>query len=422
MEIINNQEEYFNFVIVGHVDHGKSTFIGRLLYDTNSLPEGLMEEIKKTCDMLGRELEFAFILDSLEEEREQNVTIDTTQIFFKTNKRNYVIIDAPGHKEFIKNMVTGASQAEAAILIVDANEGIKEQTKRHSYVLSLLGLNRITVVINKMDLVEHKESKFEEIKKELLEFLNRLDIKPNYIIPISAKEGDNIAKKSEKMAWYSGKTVLESLDSFTPKKNMEDRPLRLPIQDVYKIDGKRINAGRVESGTIRKNENIIILPEGKETIVQSVEKYLTNVTEAKAGESTGIVTEDAYFLDRGMVICHKNNLPKVTDTFIANVFWMGKVPFDFNKKVIIKIATQETRCRVDKLISKINSSSLGKINNDDRSLRELEVGTIILRTDKPMVIDNFNQVPELGRFVLEQDQNICAGGIIISESVESRGD
>ncbi|MBW3019064.1 GTP-binding protein, partial [Candidatus Woesearchaeota archaeon] len=200
-------QEYLKFVIVGHVDHGKSTLIGRLLYDTNSLPEGKMEEIKKMSEEKGKEAEFAFVLDALEEEMEQGITIDTTQIWFKTPKRQYVIIDAPGHKEFLKNMITGASQGEAAILIVDAEEGVKENTKRHAYILSMLGIKQVVVVMNKMDLVGYKEERYNEVKTELEKFLGQLGVKPLYYIPLSAKQGDNVAKKSENMPWYTGMTV-----------------------------------------------------------------------------------------------------------------------------------------------------------------------------------------------------------------------
>jgi len=409
---MNQEKEHLKLVIVGHIDHGKSTLIGRLFYDTDSLPEDKMEDIKQTCEALGRELEFGFIMDHLEEEREQGITIDTAQTFFNTDKREYIIIDAPGHVEFIKNMITGASQAEAAILIVDAEEGIKEQTKRHSYVLSMLGLKQIIAVVNKMDLVDYKQERFEEIKKDLLNFLQDLDIKPNYVIPITAKQGDNIVKLSENMKWYNGVTILESLDSFKPKPSICDSPLRLPIQDIYKVGDKRINAGRIESGRIKKDDTIVILPENKITKVKSVEKYMEDISEAKAGESTGIITEDALFLDRGMVICHQDNKPRVTDTIETNIFWISKQPFDISKPITIKIATQEVKCTVEKMIKKINSSTLETIEGDSNILNELEVGSIILKTEKPVVIDDFNSVPGIGRFVLEEDQNICAGGII----------
>src|SRR3989344_6036232 len=214
---MNNEKENMKIVLVGHVDHGKSTLIGRLLYDTESLPEGKIEEIKAVCESLGKKFEVGYILDSLEEERDQNVTIDTTQIFFKTNKRNYTIIDAPGHVEFIKNMITGASQAEAATLIVDAEEGVQEPTRRHAYILNMLGLKQIIVVINKMDLIKYEEKEFNNVKDKLTEFLSNINVKPSIIIPISAKEGDNITKKSENMQWYKEKTVLESLDTFKNK-------------------------------------------------------------------------------------------------------------------------------------------------------------------------------------------------------------
>ena len=229
-----------NFVIVGHVDHGKSTLIGRLLYDTDSLPSDKIEEIKKTSEGLGRKTEFAYLLDHLEEERQQGLTIDTTQVFFKTDKRCYVIIDAPGHVEFVKNMVTGASQAEAAILIIDVKEGIKEQTKRHAYILSLLGLNQVVVILNKMDLVDFSEGRFNEVKKGAQEFLNSINMDPLFYIPICAIKGDNIARRSERMNWYNGPTLLESLDTLKSRESAENKPLIFPIQDAYKIDDKRI--------------------------------------------------------------------------------------------------------------------------------------------------------------------------------------
>ncbi len=236
----NMEKEHMNIVIVGHVDHGKSTIIGRLLYDTNSLPDGKVEELKATCDLLGKPLEFAFILDNLEEEMKQGITIDTTQIFFKTKKRDYVIIDAPGHVEFVKNMITGASQAECALLIVDAKEGVKEQTKRHAYILSLLGLKQVAVIINKMDLVEYKKVRYDEVVNELKSFLTSIKITPSFVIPISAMNGENIAKRSENMFWYNGPTILEALDTFKIKAELEGLPMRYSVQDEFKFDENRI--------------------------------------------------------------------------------------------------------------------------------------------------------------------------------------
>ena len=246
----NCDEQSLKFVIVGHVDHGKSTLIGRLLYDTNSLPPDKMEEIRKTSQDLGRDTEFAYLLDHLEEERRQGITIDTTQVFFKTDKREYVIIDAPGHVEFVKNMITGASQAEAAILIIDAKEGIQEQTKRHATILSMLGIEQVIVLINKVDLIDFSEEKYTELKSRLEKFLTTLNITPKLYIPISALKGDNIANKSTNMPWYKGPTMLEGLNHLKNKIAEENQPLIFPVQDIYKVDDKRVIVGRVETGEI----------------------------------------------------------------------------------------------------------------------------------------------------------------------------
>jgi sulfate adenylyltransferase large subunit len=382
--------ENLKFVIVGHVDHGKSTLIGRLFYDTDSLPDDKVEEIRKTCEALGRDIEFGFIMDHLEEERMQGVTIDTAQTFFNTEKRHYTIIDAPGHREFIKNMITGASQAEAAILIIDAEEGVREQTKRHAYILSMLGLEQVIVVINKMDLVDYKLDRFEEVKEEALKFLASINITPTYIIPISAKEGDYVAKKSDKMDWHSGMTVLEALDTFNLKESPVDKPLRFPIQDVYKVKEKRILVGRIEAGTIKKGQNIMFLPQDSETTVNSIEVLWDDPEGAEAGESIGITLDEQLFLERGAVACTKDNTPKVVDRIRANVFWMSKIPFNVSEKIILRIATQEVECVIESIEKKIDSSTLEVIEENANELSEREVGQMIIKTDEPIVVENFN--------------------------------
>ncbi len=403
-------DEKLKFVIVGHVDHGKSTLIGRLLYDTNSLPEGKIEEIKQLCESLGKDIEFGYVMDHLEEERDQGITIDTAQTFFSTEKRDYVIIDAPGHVEFVKNMISGASQAEAAVLIVDAEEGVKEQTKRHAYILGMLGLSQVIAVINKMDLVGFDRERFETVKKDLLEFLSHINIKPSYVIPISAKNGDFIASKTATMDWYDGPTVLEALDTFRTKESANEKPLRYVVQDVYSFD-KRIIAGRVESGIIRKGDMIKVLPSGEKTRVKSVEEYLRNVTEAEAGKSTGITTEDKLFIDRGNVIVSDGDLPAVTSRIKANVFWMDRIPFKKGESLRFRCATQEVNCEIEKINKVINSSTLEMISTDADGINNREVASIIIRTDKPVVVENFNKMEELGRFVLGREDT-SAGGII----------
>jgi sulfate adenylyltransferase large subunit len=404
--------DVLSFVIVGHVDHGKSTLIGRLLYDTDSLPPDKIEEIKKASTEQGRQTEFAYLLDHLEEERKQGITIDTTQVFFKTNKRRYVIIDAPGHVEFVKNMITGASQAEAAVLIVDVAEGVQEQTKRHSYMLSLLGLSQVVVVLNKMDLVDFSEERFNTVKDDVSQWLQSINVEPMLYVPISAIDGDNIANRSDKMPWYTGPIFLESMDTLQNSLPASDRSLLLPIQDVYKVDDKRINAGRVESGLIKQGDQIKILPSSQITSVKTIEKFLEEPTQASAGESIGITTADSVFLDRGNIVCSTDEEPLLTDKISATIFWMTKHDFSTEEKLNIRCATQETNCKIENIEKRINSSTLEVIEENSNVIKNLEVAQVTIKTKKPVCIKDFNDVQELGRFVLVHDENICAGGII----------
>jgi len=404
--------EVLNFVIVGHVDHGKSTLIGRLLYDTESLPPDKVEEITRASDGLGRETEFAYLLDHLEEERKQGITIDTTQVFFKTDKRRYVIIDAPGHVEFVKNMITGASQAEAAVLIVDVQEGARQQTRRHSYMLSLLGLHQVIVVLNKMDLVGFSEDRFNSVRKEVADWLASIDVTPDVYIPISAIKGENITRKSDRMPWYNGATFLESLDTLQNRPAPEEKPLLFPIQDVYKIGDKRINVGRVEAGTITTGAEVKILPTGQTTRVKSIEKFLEDTQKAVASECIGITTEDAVFLDRGNIVCTSGGEPQLTDCVKASIFWMSGQPFTKDQKLTLRCATQETTCRIENIARKIDSSTLEVIGEDADTIANLEVAEVTIKTKKPVAIRDFNDVQEMGRFVLVRDENTCAGGII----------
>lgn len=412
---MDTETSVLSFVIVGHVDHGKSTLIGRLLYDTGALPQDKIEEIKKASEGQGRRTEFAYLLDHLEEERKQGITIDTTQVFFTTPKRRYVIIDAPGHVEFVKNMITGASQAEAAVLIVDAEEGVKEQTKRHSYILSMLGLKQVVVVMNKMDLVEYSQDRYNEVLSELNTWLASIDITTDVVIPISAIDGDNITTKSDKMPWYSGLTFLDSLDTLKNTLPAENKALLMPIQDVYKIKDKRINVGRVEAGTIEVGQEIKIMPGGQTTKVKTIEKFLDETNKAVASESIGMTTEDASFLDRGDVVCAPGNEPHVTDRVPANLFWMSKKDLTSDTKITMRCATQEVSCKIEKINRRINSSTLEVIGEDSDIVKNLEVAEVIIKTKKPIAIKNFNDVEELGRFVLVHDDNICAGGIITKQ-------
>lgn len=402
-----------NIVIVGHVDHGKSTLIGRLFYDTDSLPLGVADEIKKTCEMLGRDMEFAYILDSLSEEREQNITIDTTQSFFKTAKRKYAIIDAPGHKEFLRNMITGAAQADAGILIVSADEGVQEQSKRHAYMLSLLGLKQIVVVINKMDTFGYAQKRFDEVQREMTAFLEKLGITPRHVIPISAREGDNVANTSKNMSWYTGPTVLEALDGFITKEEETNKPLRFPVQDVYKIGDKRITVGRVESGSISAGDAVTFLPSGKTTSVKSVEAFLADKTTAYRGECIGVTTTDPLFVERGEVMIKSSEQkPVPTSTFRAKVFWMARQPVSVNEKIMLRCATQEVPCVIEAIHQRIDSSNVVVVEENAPVLNETDVGEVTIKTTAPIVVESIKDIEELGRFVLVKGNDVAGGGLV----------
>ncbi|MFL0195260.1 GTP-binding protein [Clostridium sp. WILCCON 0269] len=405
--------ENLNIVVVGHVDHGKSTLIGRLLYDTNSLPEGEIEKVKRISEDNGKKFEYAYLLDAFEEEQKQGITIDITMLQFFTKKRDYVIIDAPGHKEFLKNMISGAASAEAAILVIDAKEGVQEQSKRHGYILSLIGIKKIFVVINKMDLVDYSEKRFNEVQVEFNEFLNNINIYPEKYIPISASNGENIASKSDKMPWYNGQNVLESMDSIEKDKGIEEKELRFPIQDVYKFDSRRIIAGRIQSGTLKKGDEIIIYPSGKSTKVRSIEvwqqKDKTDVV--TAGMSVGITLEDEFYNKRGEVICHKDSPITVGNVFNANVFWLGDNKLVKDKIYKLKIETQEVEFKIISVNKIIDAATLTSSENL-AFLKKNDVAEVTIKTQEPICFDKFNEFQSTGRFVIVEDYDISGGGII----------
>src|SRR5437667_7542357 len=265
--------QHIKVVFVGHVDHGKSTLIGRILQDTDSLPEGKVEMVKKACAAEGMEFEFAILLDALLEEQKQNVTIDTTEIPFRTPRRHYAIIDAPGHKEFLKNMITGASRADAAVLVIAASEGVREQSRRHAYLLNLLGIKQVVVVVNKLDLVDFSEKRLREIEREYRKFLVDLTLESTRFIPAAANQGENVARASMNMKWYCDATVLEALDALETKRTDVDLPLRFCVQAVYRFDGRRIIAGRIETGKLRVGDQLVFSPANKSSVVATIERW-----------------------------------------------------------------------------------------------------------------------------------------------------
>ena len=412
MADINNRE-VLNIVAVGHVDHGKSTVIGKLLYDTHSLPEGAVEKVKRIAKETGKPFEYAYLLDAFEEEQKQGITIDTTQIQFSTDKRDYVIIDAPGHKEFLKNMISGAANAEAALLIVDAKQGVQEQSRRHAYILSLLGIKKVYVIVNKMDLVDYSEEVFKKIEKEMGEFLGELNVHPLSYIPVSAFFGENILNSSDKMPWYTGHTLIESIDLVEKEKGIEDKALRFPIQDVYKFDNRRIIAGRIESGSLKVGDKISIYPEGKQTTVQSIEYWVEKDKTDKvyAGQSVGITVTDEFFNKRGEIIAFENEKPEVSNSFRANIFWMGKNDLTVGKKYKIKLTTQEVEGEIEEIVRVIDASNLDS-SKANTTVALNDVAEVIIKTNEKVAFDKFSDINITGRFVLVEGYDVAGGGII----------
>lgn len=400
-------------VIVGHVDHGKSTLIGRLFHDTGSLPEERYREIERTCREQGRPFEFAYLMDALEEERDQNITIDTAQTFFRTAKRPYVIIDAPGHKEFLKNMVTGAAAADAAILLVDGAEGVREQTRRHAYILSLLGLRQVAVAVNKLDLVGFGRGRFHEVEEEVRRFLGSVDIVPSYVVPISAREGDNIASPSSRIPWYAGPTLLAALDSFAPARESSGLPLRFPVQDVYRWDDKRLYAGRIESGEVRPGDRVAFSPSGKSTRIRSVETWGNDaIPAASAGMCVGITLADELFVERGEVMGREDDPPQSAREIAASLFWLGNEPLRLGRKYVLKLATSETEVTLSAITERLNSSTLEIIERHADRVENLEVANVTFVPARPVAADTFEENQRLGRFVVSVEGFVAGGGIV----------
>jgi bifunctional enzyme CysN/CysC/sulfate adenylyltransferase subunit 1 len=408
------QNETLKIVIVGHVDHGKSTLIGRLFYDTGSIPEVRYQEIAATCKAQGREFEFAYLMDALEEEREQNITIDTASTFFKTAKRPYVIIDAPGHKQFLKNMITGASSADAAILLVDGAEGVREQTRRHAHVLSLLGIRQVVVAVNKLDMVSYDRNRFQEVENDIRAFLHSVHIVPSYVVPISARDGENIASRHGKVPWFTGPTILEALDTFSNVRGDAGAPLRIPVQDVYKWDGKRIYAGRVETGQINRGDEIIFLPSGKMTRVKSIEKWQEpDLPFAGSGECIGVITEDELFVERGEVLSRRKRKPVKAREIRASIFWLADKPFQTGAQYTIKLGTAEVQATVAAIEERLDSSTLEVTERYAAQLLPSEVGTVLFSLKNDVAADLYADNIRMGRFVIEDGLLIGGGGVIL---------
>lgn len=401
-------------VIVGHVDHGKSTLVGRLIFETGSMPDGKVDAIEAMCKRRGVPFEWAFLMDALRAERDQNITIDTSQIWFKTQKRPYIIIDAPGHLEFLKNMITGAASAHAALLVIAADQGVQEQTRRHAYMLSLLGVRQVAVIVNKMDLVGFSEIKFQKIKSEIGVFLEGLGVAPSVSIPIAAHSGENIEARSKDLTWFAGPALVEVLDDFHAVPNTSKGALRFPIQDVYQFDQRQIIAGRIENGSLKAGDELVFYPSGRSSKVASIEGWgAQNLSEATAGGAVGMTLTDSDIAVRGDVaVKPTDRAPGLARRVRANVFWMGKHPLKVADVLKLKLATQELSCRVSEISGVLDTSTL-ELRDNAALLNCNDVATVVLEAERPFVLDLHADFAATGRFVLVDGYDVSGGGIVV---------
>ena len=415
-----------NIVIAGHVDHGKSTVTGRLLADTNSLPSGKLEQVKANCERNAKPFEYAFLLDALKDEQSQGITIDSARIFFKTKLREYIIIDAPGHIEFLKNMISGAARAEAAMLVIDAHEGIRENSRRHGYMLSLLGIKQIAVLVNKMDLVKYDQNVFAKVVSEFTEFLRSVGVEPMEFIPIAAREGDNIASLSAKMPWYKSYTVLDALDKFKTEPAPYEKPFRMPVQDVYKFtnqgDDRRIIAGTVETGKLKIGSEVIFYPSGKRSKVKTIEGFnRPQETEVISGQAAGFTLTEQIYVKRGELAVLRDEMPpKVTSRIKTSLFWLGKKPMQPKKEYFIKLGSAKISCRLESVVKLIDASTLDQKQNVEMINRH-DVAECILKLSKPIAFDLAEHIPATSRFVIVDEFEIAGGGIIREDLTDGQG-
>ncbi len=414
-------KEQLNIVFVGHVDHGKSTVIGRLLSDTNSLPEGKLDQVRKNCEKNAKPFEYAFLLDALKVEQSQGITIDMARCFFKTEKRDYIVIDAPGHIEFLKNMVTGAARAETAFIVIDAKEGVKENSKRHGYLISMLGIKQFSVIVNKMDLIDFDEKIFKQVKTEYTEFLNKLNLEPVSFIPVSAMKGDNIAEPSKNLLWYKGYSVLEQLDNF--KNDLTDKKysFRFPVQDIYKFTGKdddrRIIAGTIDSGSVKLGEEVVFLPSEKKSRIKTIEAFNAEAqTEVFAGQAVGFTLNEQIYINPGeLMVKVSDKKPEIGTAFKANIFWMGKAPLIKSKSYKLKIGGRQEPVKLLNVNCVIDASELDSVNNKQQVDRH-DIAECIFETSRPIAFDRSVDNKFTGRFVIVDDYEIAAAGIILENT------
>jgi bifunctional enzyme CysN/CysC len=415
----DQKKDLLRLLTAGSVDDGKSTLIGRLLFDSKKLYEDQLDALKRDSKREGHaggDIDYALLLDGLKAEREQGITIDVAYRYFSTAKRKFIIADTPGHEQYTRNMVTGASTANLAIILIDARKGVITQTRRHTFLVSLLGIKHIILAVNKMDLMDYRQEVYDDICKDYSEFVTPLGISDVRFFPISALKGDNIVDLSEKMPWYHGKSILEHLESvhITSDRNFTD--LRYPVQYVVRpsLDYRGF-AAEVASGVIRKGDEIMVLPSRKKSKVKEIVTYDGEQEYAFPPQSVSVTLEDEIDISRGDMLVHPNNLPKIERHFEAMLVWMDEEPMKSGTQFFIKQGSQTTKARIDKIRYQVDVNTLENIETDSFELNE--IGRIVITTVKPLYFDAYKTNRQTGSFIFIDPvtHNTCAVGMIIDK-------
>ncbi|QEO18354.1 adenylyl-sulfate kinase [Acetobacter vaccinii] len=420
--ISSSHEAATPIVIVGHVDHGKSTLIGRLLHDTDNLQDGKVAQIIESSKKRGLKIEWSFLLDSLQIERDQGVTVDSTRLPFRLGTREFVIVDAPGHRQFLRNMITGAADAEAAVLVVDAAEGAREQTRRHAMLLRLIGIRHVIVLLNKVDLLDFDQARIVQVQKDVGDLLTRLELEAAVFVPASAREGDNIAQRSANMPWYEGPTLTEALAQVPTPDSRIELPLRLPVQDVYRFDDKRYVAGRIERGRVRVGDTVVIGAQKTPARVASIESWHTAPhVAASAGQSVAITLEPDVIPDRGDLLHTPDAPPVEASRLKTRLFWLRKEPLRVGESFRLRLATAEHAVTVSSILSVVNLDDLTE--NPGTEVPPEGFAEIILSASGSIQFDPFTPGTTDGRGVLvDRQQRIVGGAPLIGPAEIEAGD
>ena len=411
---------HLNLIFTGHVDHGKSTTVGRILYDTGALSEQDLRKLKEEAAKMGKAtFEFAFAMDRLKEERERGVTIDIAHKDFHTAKYYFTIIDAPGHKDFIKNMITGASQADAAVIVCSAKEGIQAQTIEHAFLLKVLGVSQFIIGVNKMDAVNFEQAPYDKVKTELTAKLKPMGYKTDTIpfIPYSAYQGDNIVKKSDKMPWYTGPTLVEAFDLLVEPKKPTDKPLRLPIQEVFTITGQgTVPVGRVEAGILKPNMAVIIMPANKTGEVKTIEMHHQILTQAIPGDNVGFALKgvDKKDIQRGNVLGDPKSPPQVAEEFTAQIVVLNHpTAIGKNYTPVFHIHTAQLACQIVEIVEKKDPKTGLTAQKSPDFIKTGDVAIVRIKPTKPVVVEKYSDFPALGRFAIRDMGQTVAAGIVL---------